>query len=208
MRHHDGGEKALQENDYFFKTKPNSIGEPEYYLGAKRRPMTLPNGVNAWGMSASKYVQATVAIVKTYHKREYPTRKRGKRTSGPFPSNYAPELDTTNLLDHEKSAFYQSQIGVLRWIVEVGQIKIITEVSELSSFHVMPLEGHLNAVFHLFYYLEKRQNARVVVFNPSYPTIDMASFKECECDCSSFYGNVHKAIPPNAPEPRGMDVDL
>jgi hypothetical protein len=96
MRHHDG-EKALQEIDHFFKTKPNSRGDLEYYLGAKLRPMTLPNGVNASGMSASKYVQATVAILKTYHKREYPTRKRGKRTSGPFPSNYAPELDTTNL---------------------------------------------------------------------------------------------------------------
>jgi hypothetical protein len=97
------------------------------------------------------------------------------------------------------------KIRVLRWIVELGQINIITEVFELSSFHVMPREGHLDDVFHLFNYLEKRHNARVV-FNPSYPTIDMASFKEC--DWSSFYGNVHEAIPPNAPEPRGKDIGL
>ena len=204
MVHHDGV-KALREIDHFFKTKPNSIGDPEFYLGAKLRPMTLPNGVVAWGMSASKYVQAAVAIVKTYHAKEYPTRKWGKRTSGPFPSDYAPELDTTDLLDHEKSAFYQSQIGVLRWIVELGRIDIITEVSELSSFLAMPREGHLDAVFHLFNYLEKRHNARIV-FDPCYPTIDMTSFKEC--DWSSFYGNVQEAIPPNAPEPRGKDVDL
>lgn len=204
MVHHDGV-KALREIDHFFKTKPNSIGDPEFYLGAKLRPMTLPNGVVAWGMSASKYVQAAVAIVKAYHAKEYPTRKWGKRTSGPFPSDYAPELDTTDLLDHEKSAFYQSQIGVLRWIVELGRIDIITEVSELSSFLAMPREGHLDAVFHLFNYLEKRHNARIV-FDPCYPTIDMTSFKEC--DWSSFYGNVQEAIPPNAPEPRGKDVDL
>jgi hypothetical protein len=55
MVHHDSV-KALREIDHFFKTKPNSIGDPEFYLGAKLRPMTLPNGVVAWGMSASKYV--------------------------------------------------------------------------------------------------------------------------------------------------------
>jgi hypothetical protein len=128
--------------------------------------MTLPNGVIAWGMSSSKYIQAAVAIVKTYHSKEYPTSKWEKRTSGPFPNNYAPELDTTELLDHEKSTFYQSQIGVLRWIVELGRIDMITEVSELSSFLAMPREGHLDAVFHLFNYLENRHNARIV-FDPS-----------------------------------------
>ncbi len=89
--------------------------------------------------------------------------------------------------------------------MELGRIDIITEVSELSSFLAMPREGHLDAVFHLFNYLEKRHKARIV-FDPCYPTIDMTSFKEC--DWSSFYGNVQKAIPPNAPKPRGKDVDL
>jgi hypothetical protein len=37
--------------------------------------MALPNGVTTWGMSAREYVQAAVAIVKTYLVREYPTRK-------------------------------------------------------------------------------------------------------------------------------------
>ena len=202
--HHDGV-KALKEIDHFFKMKPDSIGDPEFYLGAKLRPMTLPNGVIAWGMSASKYVQAAVSIVKAYHEREYPTRKWAKRTSGPFPTDYAPELDTTEVLDHGKSSFYQSQIGVLRWIVELGRVDIITEVSELSSFLAMPREGHLDAVFHIFNYLEKRHNARIA-FDPSYPEIDMTSFKEC--DWSSFYGNVREALPPNAPEPRGKDIDL
>jgi hypothetical protein len=173
MVHHNGV-KALREIDHFFKTKPYLKGEPEFYLGAKLRPITLPNGVVARGMSASKYVQAAVAIVKTYHAKEYPTRKWGKSTSGPLPSHHAPKLDMTNLLDHEKSAFYQSQIGVLCWIVELGRIDIVTEVSELSSFLVMPREGHLNALFDLFNYLEKRHNARIV-FDPRYPTIDMTS---------------------------------
>jgi hypothetical protein len=70
----------------------------------------------------------------------------------------------------------------------------------------MPREGHLDALFYLFNYLEKRNIARIV-FDPCFPTIDMTSFKEC--DWSSFYGNVHQeAIPPNTPEPCGKDVDL
>ena len=34
----------------------------------------------------------------------------------------------------------------------------------------------------------------------------MSDFKEC--DWKQFYGDVTEAIPPNAPEPRGKDVDL
>jgi hypothetical protein len=39
MVHHDGV-KALREIDHFFKMKPNLIGDPDFYLGAKLRPMT------------------------------------------------------------------------------------------------------------------------------------------------------------------------
>ncbi|KAI2510101.1 Reverse transcriptase (RNA-dependent DNA polymerase) [Fragilaria crotonensis] len=202
--HHDGI-RALKEIDHFFKTKDGSIRDPEFYLGAKLRPVTLPNGVVAWGMSSSKYIQAAVANVKAFHAKEYPTRKWSKRSSGPFPLNYAPELDVTPELSPEHATFYQSQIGVLRWCVELGRIDIITEVSELASYLIMPREGHLEAVFHLFNHLEKKHNARIV-FDPSYPDIDRSAFKEC--DWKSFYGEVTEAIPPNAPPPRGKDVDI
>lgn len=69
----------------------------------------------------------------------------------------------------------------------------------------MPREGHLEAIFHLFNFLDKRHNARVV-FDQSYPDLDMTAFKEC--DWKAFYGDVQEAIPPNAPPPRGKDVDL
>jgi hypothetical protein len=156
-------------------------------------------------VKSSKYIQAAVSNVKKYHTQHFPSRRWDKRTSGPFPLNYVPELDTTPTLDDQQSAFYQSQIGVLRWIVELGRVDIITEVSELSSFLTMPREGHLDAVSHLFNYLDKRHNARIV-FDPTYPVIDQSSFKEC--DWKAFYGDVREAIPVNAPTPRGKDVDL
>jgi hypothetical protein len=40
--------------------KPDSIGDPDFYLGAKLQKTQLLNGVFAWGMSFSKYIQAAV----------------------------------------------------------------------------------------------------------------------------------------------------
>ncbi len=202
--HHDGV-RMLNEINRFFKTKAGSIRDPEFYLGAKLCPTTLTNGVRCWAMSSSKYIQAAVTNVKDYHRKHFETRQWAKRTSGPFPLNYCPELDTTPELSPDQASFYQSQIGVLRWCVELGRVDIITEVSELASYLALPRQGHLEAVFQLFNFLEKRHNARIV-FDPSYPTIEMGAFKEC--DWKAFYGNVQEAIPPNAPVPRGKDVDL
>lgn len=82
----------------------------------------------------------------------------------------------------------------------------MTEVSMLSSHLALPREGHLDAVFRIFAYLGKRHNARMV-FDPTYPTIDMSAFKH-EHDWTSLYGNVKEAIPLNAPKARGREVDL
>ncbi|KAI2502052.1 Reverse transcriptase (RNA-dependent DNA polymerase) [Fragilaria crotonensis] len=75
--HHDGI-RSLKEIDHFFKTKPGSMRDPEFYLGAKLRQVTLPNGVHAWAMSPSKYIQAAVTNVKDYHRRMYPSRQWSK----------------------------------------------------------------------------------------------------------------------------------
>ena len=45
-----------------------------------------------------------------------------------------------------------------------------------------------------------------MVFDPTYPTPDMSMFQEH--DWYDFYGDMKEEIPPNAPEPRGKEVDL
>jgi len=52
-------------------------------------------------------------------------------------------------LDAEDAAYYQSQIGVFHWMVELGRVDIIMEVSLSASQMTMPCEGHLEAVFHI-----------------------------------------------------------
>ena len=89
--------------------------------------------------------------------------------------------------------------------MELGRIDIITEVSMLVSQLALQREGHLEAVFHIFGYMKGHHNSRMV-FNPTYPTPDISIFHEHDlCD---FYGDVKEVIPPNAPEPRGNEVNL
>ena len=45
------------------------------------------------------------------------------------------------------SSYCHSQIGILRWMVELRCIDIITEVSELSFHPVLRREGHLEVIF-------------------------------------------------------------
>ena len=73
--------------------------------------------------------------------------------------------------------YYQTQIGVLRWLVELGRIDIITEVSMLTSQLALPREGHLEAVLHIFGYLKGHHNAWMV-FDLTYPTPDMPMLQE------------------------------
>ena len=201
--HHDAKSIIYQINKYF-KIKPDSIGEPKFYLGAKFSKVKLSNGVEAWGMSSSKYTQAAVANVEEYLQKT--GRKLGKKTPTPMVHGYRPELDTTPELNSGDANYYQSLVGILRWMVEIGRVDIITEVSEMSSYLAMPREGHLDSVIHIYSYLKCHHNCRMI-FDPTYPTIEQEQFKD-NCDWKEMYGDVKEAIPPNAPKPRGKEVDL
>ena len=117
--------------------------------------------------------------MKDFIEKMYLGRSLPKHVTAPFLTGYVPELDMTPELNVDYASFYQSQIGVLCWCVELGQIDIIMEVPLLSSHLALPQEGHLDAVFHLCAYLEKQHNARIV-FDLNYPDIDMDSFIKCD----------------------------
>ena len=106
---------------------------------------------------------------------------------------------------YHQATYYQSQIGILHWIVELGRVDITTEVSLLASHVALPRKGHLQTVFHIYGYLKKRHNSRLAL-DPSYPEIDMRVSHQA--DWADFYGDVKEAIPDNAPEPRGKSIIL
>ena len=64
-------------------------------------------------------------------------------------------------------------------MIELGRVDMITDVNTMAGFLAMPSEGHLNNMFHMFAYLQIKQNS-MMVFDPSYPEIDLSSFMECD----------------------------
>jgi len=114
----------------FYKFKNNLAEKPTQYLGADigELPIETMLGTNTyWYMSSEEYCKNAIVNMETWleKRRELlPTK-----TSCCLPSKWKPELDVTPELNAEDTSFYQQQIGVLRWMVELGRIDICTEVS-------------------------------------------------------------------------------
>mmetsp|Transcript_6374 Transcript_6374/g.9807 ORF Transcript_6374/g.9807 Transcript_6374/m.9807 type:complete len:148 (+) Transcript_6374:738-1181(+) len=107
----------------YFELKQESIRVPKIYLGGSVRKVELENGVEAWAFGSSQYVQAAVKNVQTLLQKDHNACwKDGVLTSpdSPLPTSYRPELDISPELKTTKAAYYQSLIGVLRWMVELG----------------------------------------------------------------------------------------
>ena len=123
-------------------------------------------------------------------------------------TSYLPELDVSRELGPALASYYQSLIGILRWIVELGRVDVCLEVSMMSSHLALPREGHLLAVFHIFAYLNAHHNSELV-FDPSDPVINKSEFQHHDWTTSEF-GHIEgkEEIPMNMPEPRGLGFQV
>ena len=61
---------------HYLPLKPTSVGDPDIYLGAKVWLDQLTNGVFAWGLSPSKYVQQAVLNCKKHLRHHWNGRYR------------------------------------------------------------------------------------------------------------------------------------
>ena len=105
----------------YFELKEEAIGPPDHYLGGKVRKVQLGNGVNAWAFSSSQYVQTAIKNVEAYLKSEDNKHcKMPNKADTPLTTTYMPELDVSRELNVAEAAYYQSLIGILRWICLTG----------------------------------------------------------------------------------------
>ena len=109
--------------------------------------------------------------MEKYLDKEMGGLKLPKKAATPFENDYVPEMDATPEPNPATATFYQAQVGVLQWIVELGWIDLITEASLLASQMALPREGHLDALVRTFAYLKLKHNSRII-FDPTYPSID------------------------------------
>jgi hypothetical protein len=61
----------LNKIDQHFNLKKRLMGDPDIYLGSRLRRVVLPNGVESWLMSPTKYVAESVKNVERYLEKNY-----------------------------------------------------------------------------------------------------------------------------------------
>ena len=165
----------LVELNKYFSLKPGSIMPPKLYMGAKTSEYELPNGIKAWSISTSKYIQDAVKNVE--RRLADMGLKLNPGGNAPITNGYRPEVDVSPVLNSDDTNFYQSLIGTLRWMVEMGRIDMACEVSVLSSCLAMPRQGHLQQVLNIFAYLKRHHNSRLIM-DPTYPDIPLDDFPD------------------------------
>jgi len=199
----------LEHLQSFFRIKDESIGPPTKYLGSDvskyRFQEDGDGGKEYWALGSTQYVKESIRNVEIWLDQR--GRALKNKVSSVLPTKYRPELDATPLLGEEDAGFYHSQIGVLRWAVELGRIDICGEVSMMAAFSAAPRKGHLEAVMHIFAWMKKHERSRMVC-DAAYFDWDPPK----EPDWSDFYPGAKEAaaklIPPDMPEPRGKVVQV
>ena len=189
-----------------YTIKPESIKDPDEYLGSEIRHYTIPDTDDPenkprWAMSSDKYVKRAISEIETELSKV--GQKLRTRVSTPLATGYRPEIDSSPELDPRRANYYQGLIGILRWVVELGRIDIIVAVSQLSRYLAMPREGHLEQALHIFAYL-KAHGRSTLVFDDTTPTFDKDRF--FQADWSEYYPDASDPLPPNMPPPRGRAV--
>ena len=84
----------------------------------------------------------------------------------------------------------------------MGRIDICCEVSVLSSCLAMPRQGHLQQALHIFAYLKRHHNSRIIM-DPTYPDISTEDFPKY--DWTDHYDVAKDDLPSNAPTPLGKE---
>jgi hypothetical protein len=188
-----------------YTLKNGTVAEPTTYLGAEVKKWRIEGSDDPtkirWAMSSETYIKSAIADVETELAKI--DKQLPSKASTPLKPGYRPELDQSPELDARRITYYQGLIGVLRWMCELGRIDILVDVAMMSRFLVIPREGQLQQLFHIFAYLKSHKRS-TLVFDDTRPTFDAERF--VQKDWSEFYPGAAEAIPPNLPEQRGRLV--
>ena len=199
-----------------FKVREDTIKEPDQYLGADIGKVYFDDNTFAYTSSSESYIKNAIKNIKA-RMNDDGFRFNPKLSSmeysarNPFSSNeYRPELDTSKECTPDQIQLFQNIIGILRWIIELGRVDIGYEVAVLSSYLTMPRTGHLNQALHIIKYLDIHSSS-TITFDPQEYFISPEIKREAEQrsqSMSSLYLDAKEIIPPNAPEPRGVPVQI
>jgi len=201
--------KLISEN---FRLKPESIGEPNIYLGTNICKRSLDGEGNFWAMGSQKYVDAAVNTVEKQMKEDGVMFTSKARQ--PFSTlAYRPELDDSILCESDQIRYFQNLIGMLRWAIEIGRVDIQFEVSCLSRYLMQPRMGHVQQALNVFNYLKHHNRSfilydtRKIEINWTTNNIEGSPWERASA-MKELYTDAVEDLPSNAPEPRGKSVQI
>ena len=99
--------------------------------------------------------------------------KKPKQYVAPLDGGDHPELDDSELLEIQDIKIYQSLIGALQWVIQLGRLDVTTSVMTLSRFRAAPRQGHLTRVKRIYGYLSKMRHGviRIRMDLPDYSVL-------------------------------------
>ena len=92
---------------------------------------------------------------------------------------------------------------MLIWIVVIGRLDVCHATSSLSRFTACPRKGHLERAIHIFGFLKKRPNRRIVVDSrdPIFEFCELEVEKDYVAALKEHYPDAVEEIDRKIPEP-------
>ena len=198
----------------FYKMK-HDPDMPKMYLGSDISTYNHETGT-CYAMGSDSYVKEAVRVVKQQMTEDGVKFLSKKTPQQPFTSlSYRAELDLSEECTLDQASCFQNLIGVLRWIIELGRVDILTEVSMLSRYLASPRTGHLHQALHLFHYLDNHNRSKIAL-NPTHidweDDVDSDNChgtpKERQRIMKELYPDAVEDVPPNMPTPLGRSIQI
>ena len=156
---HNDARPALDLIDQLMKLKEVSVGDHDIYLIRKLKNVRMSKYVWCWSLSPPKYEQEAIRNYKNHQKDNYSGEYEfNTNPPNPFPLCYEPDMDVSPMMSPDEASYYQTIIGVMRWMVELGCVDIAVEVSLISLFVAMPHKSHMVSALQIMSYLRIRHN--------------------------------------------------
>ena len=183
---------ASLEGEHNFKLKGS--GPISFHLGCDFQ--RDPDGVLCY--QPKKYVEKILGNYKMMF------GSNPRQVTSPLTKGDHPELCDSELLDEEDTKKYQSLVGSLQWVIQIGRFDVTTAVMTLSRFRAAPRKGHLERVQRIFGYLSKMRHGviRIRTEEPDYSDIPEKLY---EWDYTAYAG-AKETIPHNCPRALGKRV--
>ena len=121
------------------------FNKPQTFLGADISyfDVTGDDGLQSqiFGISSKDYILR--AIANFVPQLQQYGLKLSPAAVSPIRTDYHPETDETEFLGGDQLNLYQSLLGTLRWLVELGRVDIAHSVAVMSTYLSCPRHGHL-----------------------------------------------------------------